>query len=119
LNVAIPDGTTAHAVGGTLIAIALGPDAAVLAVTVTLVIQALVFGDGGVLALGANCLNMAVILPLSGYAVYRALGPDADGKRGLLVAPFAAAVGAYAGINLAAFAAAIELGVQPILYHTA
>ena len=59
-NVPVPGGTSAHAVGGTLIAVLLGPEAAVLAVTAALVIQALFFGDGGLLALGANIFNMAV-----------------------------------------------------------
>ena len=58
-NVPIPDGTTAHAVGATLLAVALGPWAASISISVALMIQALLFGDGGVLALGANCFNMA------------------------------------------------------------
>src|SRR6476661_5765488 len=61
-NVPIPDGTTAHAVGGVLVAVLLGPWAAVIAVSVALGIEALFFGDGGVLAFGANCLNMAVVM---------------------------------------------------------
>jgi cobalt/nickel transport system permease protein len=72
-NVPIPGGTTGHAVGGTLIAILLGPDAACLSVSIALLIQALLFGDGGVLAFGANCFNMAFVLPYLGYAIYRAL----------------------------------------------
>ncbi|HET6383491.1 MAG TPA: cobalt transporter CbiM [Armatimonadota bacterium] len=116
LNVPVPGGTTAHAVGGTLLAIVLGPEAAILALVVTLVIQALFFGDGGVLALGANILNMAVILPISGHAVYRILSGMPGGRP---PRPWAAAIGAYAGINLAAIAAAVELGIQPVLYHTA
>ena len=67
-NVPIPDGTTAHAVGGVLVAVLLGPWAAVIAVSVALLIQALFFGDGGVLAFGANCFNMAFVMPIVGYA---------------------------------------------------
>ena len=59
-NVPIPGGTTAHAVGAVLIAVLLGPWAATVCVSVALVIQALFFGDGGVLALGANAFNMAL-----------------------------------------------------------
>ena len=62
-NVPVPGGTTAHGVGGTLIAVVLGPWAAVIAVSTALILQALFFGDGGVLAIFANCLNMAIILP--------------------------------------------------------
>ena len=65
-NVPIPDGTTAHAVGGVLVAVLLGPWAAVIAVSIALLIQALFFGDGGVLALGANCFNMAIVMPFVG-----------------------------------------------------
>ena len=53
-NIPVPDGTTAHAVGGVVIAICLGPWAAVIAVSVALLIQALLFGDGGVLAYGVT-----------------------------------------------------------------
>src|SRR5580765_5064932 len=69
-NVPIPDGTTAHAVGGVLVAVLLGPWAAVIAVSVALGIQALFFGDGGVLAFGANAFNMAFVMPMAGYGVY-------------------------------------------------
>ena len=72
-NLPIPDGTTAHAIGGVLIAVVLGPWAAVIAVSIALLIQALFFGDGGVLAYGANAFNMAFVMPIAGYGVYRAL----------------------------------------------
>ena len=71
VNVPIPDGTTAHAVGAVIIALVLGPWAAVIAVSVALLFQALLFGDGGVLAYGANVLNMAIVMPFVGLAVYR------------------------------------------------
>src|SRR5215212_8031375 len=62
-NVPVPGGTTAHGVGGTLMAIVLGPWAAVIGVSMALILQALFFGDGGVLAIFANCLIMGIILP--------------------------------------------------------
>lgn len=114
-NIPIPDGTTAHAIGATIIAILLGPWAAVLAVSVALGFQALLFGDGGVLAFGFNCANMAVLAPFVGYGVYKLIAGRSE-----LTAPrraLAAAAGGYAGINAAAFAAAIEFGVQPDLFH--
>jgi cobalt/nickel transport system permease protein len=70
-NVPIPDGTTAHAVGGALVAVLLGPWAGLIAVSVALAFQALLFGDGGVLAYGVNVLNMGIILPFVAYGVYR------------------------------------------------
>ena len=115
LNVPIPDGTTAHAVGGVLVAVLLGPEAAVIAVSVALAIQALFFGDGGILAFGANCFSMAFVLPVVGYGVYRLLS-----RRRSLTDPrraVAAGIGGYVGINAAALFAAIELGLQPDLFH--
>jgi cobalt/nickel transport system permease protein len=114
-NVPIPDGTTAHAVGGALVAVLLGPWAAVIAVSVALGIQAIFFGDGGVLAFGANCVNMAIVMPFVGYGVYMMLA-----RRTSLTSPkrvFAAGLGAYIGLNVAALCAAIEFGVQPELFY--
>jgi cobalt/nickel transport system permease protein len=116
-NVPIPDGTTAHGVGATLIAVLLGPWAAVVAVSIALLIQALFFGDGGVLAFAANAFNMAFVAPFVGYAIYRLLT-----RRTALTAawrPIAAGVGAYVAINAAAFCAAVEFGIQPDLFHRA
>lgn len=113
-NVPIPDGTTAHAVGGAIIAICLGPWAATIAVAVALLFQALLFGDGGVLSYGVNVVNMAIILPFVALGVYRLLAgrsPLTSGRR--VVAAF---VGGYVGINAAALATGIELGIQPELF---
>lgn len=115
-NIPLPGGTTGHAVCGTLIAILFGPWTACLAVSIALVIQAVFFADGGILALGANCFNMAFVLPLVGYAVYRAVSRRIEGRRGELVG---AAVGSYLGLNAAALLAAIEFGIQPLLFSDA
>jgi cobalt/nickel transport system permease protein len=116
-NIPIPDGTTAHAVGAVLIAVLLGPWAAVICVTVALAIQALFFGDGGVLALGANAFNMAFVMPFVGYGVYRlaARSTSLTSRRRAL----AAGLGGYVGLNAAAFCTAIEFGLQPLLFHSA
>lgn len=115
-NVPLPGGTTGHAVGGTLIAVLLGPEAACIAVSVALLLQALLFGDGGILSFGANCFNMAFVLPFLGYAIYKALTKgEVSTKRRLL----AAGLGSFAGINAAAFCAAVEFGIQPALFHDA
>ena len=107
-NVPIPGGTTAHAVGGVLLSILIGPYAAGLALTVALLLQALLFGDGGILALGANIFNMAIAMPFVGYAVYHFFRKQNHETAGVLV-------GSYVGINVAAFLTAIELGIQPII----
>jgi cobalt/nickel transport system permease protein len=71
INFPVAGGTSGHLVGGALAAVLLGPSAAVIAMTAVLVMQCFVFGDGGLLALGANVLNMAVLHPIVGFAVYR------------------------------------------------
>lgn len=115
-NVPVPGGTTAHGVGGTLTAIAVGPWAAVLSTSVALVMQALFFGDGGITAIGANCFNMGVMLPMTGYWTYRlvASGSEVLSQRRVV----AAAVGAYVGITFAALLVALELGIQPLFWST-
>lgn len=115
-NIPLPGGTTGHAVCGTLIAILFGPWAAVLAVSIALAIQAVFFGDGGILAFGANCLNMAFVLPFVGYAVYSWLKEPLKGDNGQLIA---AGVGSYVGLNAAALCAALEFGIQPLLFTDA
>ncbi len=71
INFPIPLGTSAHLVGGALMTIVLGPAAASVVMTAILVIQAFVFQDGGIMALGANVINMALIGVLAGYLPYR------------------------------------------------
>jgi cobalt/nickel transport system permease protein len=114
-NVPVIGGSTGHAVGGTLIAIILGPWAAVISISVALVIQALVFGDGGITAIGANCINMAVILPFVGYYLYRLIAGDSPSnwRRAL-----SSGVAAYVAIVAAAIVAGFEFGIQPYIAHT-
>jgi cobalt/nickel transport system permease protein len=116
-NLPLPGGTTGHAVGIGLAAVVLGPWAAMLAVSIAIVIQALFFGDGGITAIGANCFNMAVVGSLSAYAVYRAIA----GRSALIAARrvVAAGLAGYIAINVSALCAAIEFGIQPILYRDA
>ena len=116
-NVPIPGGTTGHAVGGVLVAILLGPWAACIAITVALVIQALLFGDGGITAIGANCFNMAFVLPFAGYYIYKVISYNSSiGSNRRVIA---AGIAGYIGINVAAFLAGAEFGLQPLLQHTA
>lgn len=115
-NIPVPGGTTGHAVGGTLIAMLLGPYAGCIAVSVALLLQALIFGDGGILSYGANCFNMAFVLPFVGYFVAKAIADRVKTPRGRLIG---AAVGSYAGLNAAALSAAVEFGIQPMLFTDA
>jgi cobalt/nickel transport system permease protein len=114
-NIPLPGGTTGHAAGSVLIAILVGPWASLMAVTLALGVQALFFGDGGILALGANAFNIGFAMPLAGYLVFKLLkGGAGPGDRRFAIA---AAAGGYVGINIAAFLVAVELGIQPLLHH--
>ena len=117
LNVPIPGGTTGHAVGSVLVAILLGPWAACIAITVALVIQALLFGDGGITAIGANCFNMAFVMPFAGYYIYKIISyktPVGSKKRVV-----ASGVAGYLALNIAAGLTGFEFGIQPLLHKTA
>ena len=111
-NIPIPGGTTGHAVGAGIIAILLGPWTAVMAVSVVLIIQAVVFGDGGITAIGANCFNMAVVLPFASYGVFRLVKGKSEGGPRLAVAAF---LSGYLGLFVAALFTAVELGIQPLI----
>jgi cobalt/nickel transport system permease protein len=116
-NVPIVGGSTGHAVGSALIAIVLGPWVAVVTVSVALLIQALLFGDGGITALAANCFDMAVVMPFIAYYVYKFISGKTEitsNRRTL-----AAGVAGYLALAGGAFATAIWLGIQPPLEHAA
>lgn len=112
-NIPVPGGTTAHAIGAALAAILLGPYSAVLAVTIAVVIQALFFGDGGILALGVNCFNMAFIMPFTAFYFFKLIKKIFRNQKGEYIAAFLAA---YISVNAAALAAAVEFGIQPLLF---
>lgn len=116
-NVPLPGGTTGHAVGGTLLAITLGPWAAVIGISVVLAIQALFFGDGGLIAFGANCFNMAIVLPLIGYFVYKVIAADSESTSARRLA--AAVLASYVALAAAALLTAVEFGLQPHFFHAA
>jgi cobalt/nickel transport system permease protein len=115
-NVPVVGGSTGHAVGATLIAILLGPWAAVLAISIALVVQAGLFGDGGMTALAANCFTMGVVMPFTGYYLYRLLAGDHPSAPRRIAA---AGGGAYVGIVAGAVTAGILFGIQPYIAHTA
>ena len=115
-NVPLPGGTTGHAVGATLLAILLGPYAACISVSVALLLQAVLFGDGGILAFGANCFNMAFVIPFLGYFIYKLVKDHVKTENGEIIG---AAIGSYIALNVGALFAAIEFGLQPLLFHDA
>ena len=112
-NVPVPGGTSGHAVGAVIVAILLGPWAACVAVSIAIIIQAFLFGDGGLTAIGANCFNMAIVMPFVGYYSYKIIA----GNSSLTSARrcIAGAVAGYLALNVAAFYTAIQFGIQPLL----
>jgi cobalt/nickel transport system permease protein len=107
INFPVWAGTSGHLVGGALLALTLGPSAAVVVMTAILVVQALVFQDGGLLALGANVLNMAVVGVWAGYLPAKLVG----GSNARRIAAFA---GGWLSLMAGALCASIELGLSQV-----
>lgn len=116
-NIPLPGGSSGHAVGAVLLAALLGPWAASIGVSIALIVQALFFADGGVLAIGANCFNMGIVMPFTGYFIYRLIKGKESGVSARTIA--AAAIGGYVGLNLAALCASVEFGMQYELFKAA
>lgn len=109
INFTIPGGTSGHLLGGALVVITLGPYAGVLVLTVVLIVQALVFMDGGVIAIGSNVFNMAICGALSAFLIYMLLKRISKSKAMFYVAT---AVASWFSVVFASFFAALELGVS-------
>lgn len=104
-NFPIDNGTSGHLIGGVLAAVLLGPFAGAVVISVVLAVQMLFFADGGVLALGANIINMAFAGTILAYYVYRAL------KRVIPEWP-AIMAASWSSVMLAAFFCAIQIGLS-------
>lgn len=111
-NVPIPGGTTGHAVGASIIALVLGPWTGVAAVSVALIIQAFLFGDGGITAIGANCFNMAVIMPFVTIVVFKLVRGKASGGWRVYLGAF---LSGYIALVVAATVTGFEFGIQPLI----
>ncbi len=110
LNFTVAGGTSGHLLGAALAAILLGPWAAIIVMTTVVSIQALIFQDGGLLALGGNLFNMAVIGVAVAYFVYVSVQKAARGQRwGIFVG---GALAAWLSIVIAALACALELALS-------
>lgn len=110
LNFPIIGGTSGHLLGAALVSILLGPWAGVLVMSAILLVQSLVFQDGGLVALGANIFNMGIIGCFSSYYIYRLIMFLMKSRlRSYQVAAF---VAAWVSVLLAATAASIELAVS-------
>jgi cobalt/nickel transport system permease protein len=110
LNFPIAGGTSGHFMGAAIAAILLGPWTGLLIMSSVLIAQCLIFQDGGLLALGANILNMGLIGCFSSYYIYRLFtGLLGNSNKGRLIGGF---TGAWFAIFLASIACAIELAVS-------
>ncbi len=116
VNFPVAAGTSGHLLGGVLVAALLGPSAAVVVVTTVLIVQCFLFADGGVLALGANIFNMAIVDSVSGYLVYRLLSRCLPGSRGRVTA---IAFAGWAGAVLASISCAGQLAWSGTVAWTA
>jgi cobalt/nickel transport system permease protein len=108
LNFPIIAGTSGHLLGFVLIAILLSPTQALLSISTVLAIQALIFGDGGLVAMSANIFNMGIVA-MVGYFIYFAIRKFSDTDKGLYIATF---TGAYISVIAAAIICGIEIGVS-------
>lgn len=106
LNIPVAAGTSGHFLGGVLVAIFLGPWAGTVIMATVFIVQAVLFQDGGILALGANIFNMGVIGTIFGYYLYKGMLKTLKSVR------TAAAVAAWVAIVLASVACAVELAVS-------
>lgn len=110
VNFPVAGGTSGHMLGGALAAILLGPWAAIIVMTSVVGLQAVLFQDGGIAALGVNIFNMGMLTAFVGYAIYRAAEPILRGNRtALLVTAFAAA---WVSVEVAAVATSLQLAVS-------
>jgi cobalt/nickel transport system permease protein len=110
INFPVLGGTSGHMLGAVLAAVLLGPWAGTLVMASVIAVQALLFQDGGLLALGANIVNMGLVGTIGGYAIYRSLARLLGGEeRGRLPA---AAIAAWSAVMLGALAASLELVVS-------
>jgi cobalt/nickel transport system permease protein len=109
VNFPIPGGTSGHLLGGVLAGIVLGPWAGLVAMTCVLIVQCFLFADGGLVALGANVLNMAVVGCLAGSAIFALFKPLAKTPTQTAVA---AGIAAWCATLLSSAACALELSAS-------
>jgi cobalt/nickel transport system permease protein len=110
LNFPVASGTSGHLLGGALAAILLGPSVGAVCVSVVLMVQALLFADGGISALGLNVLNMAVVTAFGGYAAFVILRRLLPTTPGALVVASGIAAGLSVVLSSVAFAGEYALG---------
>lgn len=109
LNFPVAAGTSGHLLGGALATVLVGPYAASLAVTVVLGVQALLFADGGLTALGLNIFNLSIVAVLVSHLAFKALKKLLPKQKSSV--PLAAAVAAFISVPLSAISFALQYGI--------
>lgn len=109
INFTIPGGTSGHLLGGALAAIVLGPNAGAIVIAVVLIVQAFIFMDGGVTALGANIFNMAIIGVYGSFLIYWLISKISKSR---IIFFTAVALASWLSVIIASFFAALELGIS-------
>ena len=109
MNFPVAGGTSGHLLGGALAAALLGPWAGIIVMTSVIGLQALVFQDGGLVALGTNVVNMGITTALIGYLVLRLLAPLTRSSGGLIGAAF---VAAWLSVVVSSALCAVELAIS-------
>ncbi|MGB9725422.1 MAG: energy-coupling factor ABC transporter permease [Fervidicoccaceae archaeon] len=104
-----PGGTTGHLIGTPMLSIIFGPEAGIVGISVVLLIQALLFGDGGITTFGANALNMAIAASIVSFLTYKLMRKIFKSENGRIVS---GAVAGWLGIVSAAFLCGVELGLS-------
>jgi cobalt/nickel transport system permease protein len=111
-------GTSGHLVGSVLLAIVLGPHCGAIVITSVVILQCLIFQDGGILALGCNIINMGLVPSYIGYGVYRLIrGVSEKTWRVYLASICACLIGVESGAILVPFEAALS-GVLSVPFKT-
>ena len=109
INFPVLPGMSGHLIGGVLAAVLVGPAAGYIVVSIVLIVQALVFADGGLSALGLNIVNMGLVGAVGGYYVFRALMRATGNRRSRV--PMVAGIAAFASVPLVAVAFAVEFAI--------
>jgi cobalt/nickel transport system permease protein len=109
INFSIPGGTSGHLLGGALSSIIVGPCGSTIILSVVLIVQALIFNDGCLTALGANIFNMAIIGTFSSYFVYYLIRKISRSRIKFYIA---IATASWFSVVLASLFAALELGIS-------
>lgn len=108
-NIPIPGGTSGHATGVAILTILFGPWVAMFSLSVVLLLQAVLFGDGGILAFGANALSMGFVGAFSAHFAMKFVSKFASDKVAWFASGYASAVVSSAVI-------ALLLGIEPLFF---